>query len=107
MLRSKRYVYFDNNDNISIWCRKKYGILNILTQDVIPIFFSMVSTYSDGKPELLDYATTMWDVIGAIYEHVFSVNFYQTTRRFLEFPSSATCLPVETTQNKFFLKSKK
>jgi len=30
----------------------------------------MVFIYSNKNPELLDYVTTMWVVIGAIYENI-------------------------------------
>jgi hypothetical protein len=72
MLRSKSYIRFDNNDNVLIWRRKIYVTLKIRTQDLVCVFFSTVSTYKNKNSELLDYATTMWNVIGAIYEHVFS-----------------------------------
>jgi hypothetical protein len=33
--------------------------------------FSSVFAYSDKRRELFDYATTMWDITGAIYEKEF------------------------------------
>ena len=40
-------------------------------------------TFSNKNRELLDYATTMWDAIGAMYESVY-----------FEFPVKAALLPV-------------
>ena len=40
-------------------------------------------TFNEKKWELLDYATTMWDAIGAMYENVY-----------LEFPVKAALLPI-------------
>lgn len=40
-------------------------------------------TFTNKKRELLDYATTMWDVIGAMYENVY-----------FEFPIKATFLSI-------------
>lgn len=40
-------------------------------------------TFTNKKRELLDYATTMWDAIGAMYENVY-----------FEFPIIATLLPI-------------
>jgi len=45
-------------------------------------------TFTNKKRELLDYATTMWDAIGAMYENVY-----------FEFPVKATLLPIVLMQN--------
>jgi len=47
------------------------------------IVFSSMFTFTNKKRELLDYATTMWDAIGAMYENVY-----------FEFPIKATLLPI-------------
>lgn len=47
------------------------------------IIFSSMFTFTNKKRELLDYATTMWDAIGAMYENVY-----------FEFPIKATLLPI-------------
>ena len=92
MLRNNNCVRIVNKDNIPGSSIKKYRTLKNPMQRLTIITFSSMFTYTDKKWELLDYATTMWDAIGAMYENCY-----------FEFPLKQHFYPLYSMQNNSIL----